>query len=289
MLKDLNDAVDYIEKRLMDDMAIEDVAKYVGESDYHFRKIFQAISKVSLSEYIKKRKLSMANHNLVQGESVTSVAFKYGYQSVEGFSRAFKAWSGLLPSEAAKTKSIMSFPKLSFFIDVKGGENMEVKIVEMPAFTFAGVQKRVPMQFEGVNNAIADLYRSITDEQYEEMERLQNLTPKEIVNVSYDADGEFIKEEGDLTHLIGVLTTKDDISSILDTISMPKHTWAVFANEGDFPLKLQNTYAKIASEWFPSSNYEAVQLPAFSFTIMDDEKEDYAYSEIWTPVKEKSN
>ena len=89
---------------------------------------------------------------------------------------------------------------------------MEYKIVEKPTFTFAGVSKRVPLQFEGVNNTILELAQSITEEQKEEMHRLQNIEPYEIVNVSYESDTDFLQEAGELTHLIGVLTTKNDIS-----------------------------------------------------------------------------
>ncbi len=78
MIDDLNKALDYIEDNLTNDLSIENIAKYVGISDYHFRKIFQAISGMPLSEYIKKRKLSSANVDLKNGESVTEVAFKYG-------------------------------------------------------------------------------------------------------------------------------------------------------------------------------------------------------------------
>ena len=163
---------------------------------------------------------------------------------------------------------------------------MEVRIKEMSAFTIAGVSRRVPMQFEGVNNAIVELAESITEEQRNEMHRLQNIEPKQIVNASYDADENFLKEEGGLTHTIGVLTTERDISPALDTVSIDAHTWAVFPNEGEFPETLQNTMARTYSEWLPSSNYEVVDAPSFSFTLMDDEKENHAYSEVWIPVKE---
>ena len=162
---------------------------------------------------------------------------------------------------------------------------MEVRIKEMSAFTIAGVSRRVPMQFEGVNNAIVELAESITEEQRNEMHRLQNIEPKQIVNASYDADENFLKEEGGLTHTIGVLTTERDISPALDTVSIDAHTWAVFPNEGEFPETLQNTMARTYSEWLPSSNYEVVDAPSFSFTLMDDEKENHAYSEVWIPVK----
>lgn len=164
---------------------------------------------------------------------------------------------------------------------------MDYKIVEMPSFKFAGVSKRVPMQFEGVNNAIKELANSITQEQREAMYAIQNIEPYEVVNVSYEHEHNFMKDEGELTHLIGVLTTEENASELLDVIEVLACTWAVFPNEGPFPETLQQTYAKTYSEWLPVSNYEVVQLPGFSFTKMDEEKENYAYSEIWMPVRKK--
>src|SRR5690625_5445901 len=71
MLKTLNDVIDYIEDNLEEGIRLEDVAKYIGESDYHFRKIFQYISGMPLSEYIKKRKLSQAGQELVEDRKST--------------------------------------------------------------------------------------------------------------------------------------------------------------------------------------------------------------------------
>ena len=89
----------------------------------------------------------------------------------------------------------------------KGG-SVEYRIVDMPAFRFAGVSARVPLQYEGENPAIARLAESVTDEQRAEMRRLMDLDPREVVNVSWDSDTDFQREEGELTHLIGVLTTR---------------------------------------------------------------------------------
>lgn len=164
---------------------------------------------------------------------------------------------------------------------------MEFRIVEKPAFNLVGVSKRVPMQFEGVNNEIVKLAQSITDEQRQEMHSLQNIEPFEIVNASYDADAHFLKEEGYLTHLIGVLTTENKVSENLQIVPVEACTWAVFPNEGPFPYTLQSTMARIYSEWLPSSDYEVINAPSFSFTKMDKHKKDYAYSEVWTPVRKK--
>lgn len=287
MLKELNQIMDYIEEHLTDDLSLGSISGYAGTSDYHLRTVFFHLSGMTLKEYVKNRKLSEANKDLLNGEKVTDIAFKYGYQSVDGFTRAFKKWCGFLPSDAIKKRTSKSFPKLSFIITVKGGTSMEFRIEDKPVFHLAGVSKRVPMQFQGVNNEIVKLAQSITEEQRKEMHALQNITPYEIVNASYNADANFLKEEGDLTHLIGVLTTQTQISDALDKVRVEACTWAVFPNEGPFPSTLQETMAKTYSEWLPTSDYEIIQAPSFSFTKMNERVKDYAYSEIWIPVRKK--
>ncbi|GAA0751972.1 AraC family transcriptional regulator [Clostridium sartagoforme] len=288
MLHELNHVIDYIEDHITDDnLSLEIISEYAGVSDYHFRKIFFYLSGLTLNEYIKNRKLSEANKDLLNGEKVTDVALKYGYQSMDGFTRAFKKWSSFLPSDSIKKGISKSFPKLSFIITVKGGISMEFRIEDKQAFNLVGVSKRVPMQFQGVNNEIVKLAQSITDEQRKEMHSLQNIEPYEIINASYEADANFLKEEGDLTHLIGVLTTENEVSNLLEKVPVKACTWAIFPNEGPFPSTLQETMAKIYSEWLPSSNYELINAPTFSFTKMNEHKKDYAYSEVWIPVAKK--
>ena len=286
MIIELNDVIDYIEEHLTDNLSLEMISEYAGVSDFHFRKIFFYLAGVTLSEYIKNRRLSAASMDLLDGERVTDVAMKYGYQ-LDAFSRAFKKWSGNLPSEIIKKGISKTFPKLSFIIKVKGGKILEFRIVDKPAFILVGVTKRVPMQFEGINQEIVKLAKSITNEQKEKMHSLQNIEPYEIVNTSYEADANFLKEEGKLTHLIGVLTTKNHINNSLEKVHVPAYTWAVFPNEGPFPSTLQNTMAKVYSEWLPSSKYEVINAPTFSFTKMNKEEKDDAYSEVWIPVRRK--
>ncbi|MDH6311984.1 AraC family transcriptional regulator [Parabacteroides sp. PFB2-10] len=286
MLEELNRVIDYIEEHLTDEISLESVADYARVSDFHFRKVFFYLSGMTLSEYIKNRRLSEANKDLLAGERVIDVAFKYGYESTDGFTRAFKKWSGLLPSDVIKKKTSKIFPKFSFKIVITGGISMEFRIESKPAFNFFGVSKRIPMQFEGVNNEIVKLIQIITEEQRNEMREIQNIAPFEILNISYDADAKFMKEEGDLTHMIGVMST-EEASKQLEKLSVEAGLWAVFPNEGIFPSTLQQTWARIYSEWLLSSNYELIDNPSFSFTKMDELKKDYAYSEIWIPIKRK--
>ena len=109
MLKELNQVIDYIEEHLTDDLSLEEISEYAGVSDYHLRMVFFYLSGLTLSEYIKNRRLSEANKDLLHGEKVTDVAFKYGYQSIDGFTRAFKKWSGFLPSDVIKKALVNPF------------------------------------------------------------------------------------------------------------------------------------------------------------------------------------
>lgn len=278
--------MDYIEEHLTEEISGKDISKIVGISDYHFKRMFSYMAGMSLKEYIKNRRLSVANGELIDGAKVTDVAYKYGFQSIEGFSRAFREWNGFLPSEVAKNKIQKSFPKFSFFIDIKGGKSMEFKIEKKAKFTIVGVSKRVPIQFEGENHAIIELAQSITDQQRKEMHQLADLYPHQVLNVSYDFDDGYLEEKGDLTHMIGFATTKDNPFDDLEQLSIEESLWAIFPNEGPFPSTLQETMAKIYSEWLPSSEYEVVDLPGISFTNHTSSSEN-VYSEIWMAVKEK--
>ncbi|MBM7711176.1 AraC family transcriptional regulator [Enterococcus xiangfangensis] len=286
MIQELNRLMEYIEEHLTQEISIAEVAKQIGISEYHLKRTFSFIAGISLIDYIKNRRLAMANKDLVEGELVTDVAFKYRYQSVEGFSRAFREWSGSLPSEVIKSRQQKSFPRRSFFIDVKGGVSMDFKIEEKEAFNLVGVSKRVPVQFEGENNAIQELAQSITAQQKTEMHELGDLYPQRVLNASYAFDEARMEERGDLTHVICFATTKENHFADLTQLQVAKHTWAVFPNQGPFPQTLQDTWGKIYSEWLPSSDYELVQAPEISFTNFDDGIEN-CYSEIWLAVKAK--
>ena len=288
MLRELNEAMAYIEAHLDEEDLPEKLAGAVGTADCQLRTVFWALTGMTLGEYIRSRRLSEANRALLQGQPVTEVAYRYGYRSVDGFTRAFKRWSGMLPSQAAAQKQAKMSQPLKFVVTIQGGKTMNYRITELPAFSFAGVSRRVPLQFEGVNNAIVELAESITEAQRQEMHRLQDLEPRRVVNVSYASDTGFLEEAGELTHLIGVLTTRADIGCGLERLPMEAHTWAVFPNEGPFPETLQNTMAGIYAEWLPGADYELALSFSFSFTEMDPARPGWAYSEVWVPVVKKT-
>lgn len=286
MLQNLNELMDYIEEHLLTEVNIREMARAVGISEYHLKRTFSFLAGMSLTDYIKRRRLACANQDLLHGEKVTDLAFKYGYHSVEGFSRAFREFSGYLPSETIKNRQQTVFPRLTFYIDVRGGVSMDVKIEQKAAFHLVGVTKEVPIQFEGENQAIRELAAAITDEQRAEMHRLADLDPYQVLNASYDFDEDRMSEKGSLMHLIGVATTKDNCCEGLVQVAVASHTWAVFPNKGPFPQILQETWGRIYSEWLPTVPYELAPAPEISFTRFDGDQEE-RYSEIWIAIKEK--
>lgn len=289
MLRRMNEAMDYIDSHITEELDETKIEQITGTSIYHFRRLFSLLAGVTLGEYIRNRKLSNATFDLLhEGMSVTEVAFKYGYESVDGFSRAFKQWAGISPSEVNQEVNLKAFPKLSFQLTIQGGTDMDYRIEDKDAFKIVGVSKRVPLQFEGENQEIIKLAQSITEEQRVKMRSFANVEPFQVVNASYNFDENRMEEKGSLDHMIGVMTTIESDFKGFDVVEVPALTWAKFSCRGEFPKVMQETWGKIFSEWLPSSNYELVEAPEISFT-KDLSDLDNVYSEIWVAVKKKDN
>lgn len=287
MLKELNRVIELLEEQLLEEVDIALLARESGVSEYHLKRTFRFLAGVSIPEYVKYRRLALANEALVKGKSVTSVAFTYGFQSVEGFSRAFKSWTNFSPSEAKQSGRQKSYPPLKFLIDVKGGISMEFRIEKKPAFQLVGVTKRVPIQFEGVNQEIMALAQSITAKQRAHMHELGDLYPNQVVNASYDFSEGRLAEQGELTQLIGFVTSQENPYDDLETVGVTAHTWVVFPSQGAYPQSLQETWANAFAQWLPSSDYQLADAPEISFTKLEEDLSN-VYNELWLAVEPKS-
>ena len=286
MLKDMNEALRYIEDHLDGEIDFNKVAAIAGVSEFHFRKMFSYLSGMGLSSYIRSRRLSQAAIDLQREQRVLDVAVKYGYDSADGFSRAFREWSGMSPSEVKNSDRFKAFPRLTFQLTIQGGMDMEYRIAEKDAFKLVGIKRRVPIVFEGTNPEIMKIAQSITAEQRRQLQQWRNTDVQTVVNASLNFDDGRLEEKGELDHLVGSITTLKDDFEDFDVVEVPAGSWAIFSLEGPFPQKLQDTWGKIFSDWLPSSNYELVDGPEISFNgEMADLQE--VYSEIWIPVKKR--
>ncbi|MBQ7059357.1 MAG: AraC family transcriptional regulator [Firmicutes bacterium] len=135
-------AIDYIEDHLTEEINYEEVAGTAFSSSYHFQRLFSLLSGYTLGEYIRMRRLTLAGHDLVYGHKVLETALKYGYDSPESFSKAFKNFHGITPSMArTKEAKLNSFSKLSISIQLIGGNQMNYQIIKKPAMTLVGFKR----------------------------------------------------------------------------------------------------------------------------------------------------
>jgi len=287
-LSSMNNALSYIEEHLTEDIDFNQLAKIALSSEYHFKRMFSFLSGISLSEYIRRRRLTLAALELKNsGLKIIDVAVKYGYGSADAFSRAFHAMHGILPSEArSESARIKAYPRMTFQLSIQGGCEMNYRIVEKEPFKLVGFKKRVPIIFNGANPEIAKMYELLTPEVITRLKALSNVEPIGIISASTNFSDGRMEEKGELDHYIGVATSSNDTESF-DVLEVEANTWAVFESIGPFPETLQNVWGRIYSEWFPSSGYESVEGPEILWNESKDTSNPKYRSEIWIPVKKK--
>lgn len=288
-LTSMNKALEYIEENLTDELDYSQISKIAFCSEYHFKRMFSFLAGISLSEYIRRRRLTLAaielkNKNL----RIIDIAVKYGYISADSFSRAFQNLHGILPSEARKEDAqIKAYPKMTFQLSIKGGNEMNYKIVEKQSFKIVGFKKRVSTVFKGINPEIADMTSLLTPEIIKQLKSISNVEPLGIISASTNFSEERMEGKGELDHYIGVASNSDDTASF-DVLNVNSGTWAVFEAIGPFPETLQDVWGRIYSEWFPSSGYEAVIGPEILWNENPDTGNPKYKSQIWIPVRKKA-
>lgn len=285
VLAKFNDAMAYIERNLIDDIDMDKISLMAGCSEYHFRRMFSFLAGMPLGEYIRRRRLSLAG-KILQTEQVKVIdlALELGYESPEAFSKAFQSMHGVTPSKAKKEDvELKNLPPMTFQLTIKGGIEMNYRIVNKESFYIVGFKKRITMQFEGTNPQMDTLTKKLTPEVISELKGLCDTEPKGILSVSANFSDR-TTEGSELDQYIGVAAS-EMVSSNYDILQVDASTWAVFKTVGAFPYAIQETWAKIYSEWFPSSGYELTGGPELLWNETPDTSRPDYKSEIWIPVR----
>ena len=287
-LKSMNEALNYIEENLSNDIEYSEVAKIALCSEYHFQRMFSFLAGVTLSEYIRRRRLTHAALELINSSiKIIDVAVKYGYSSADSFTRAFQSLHGITPSEARnKGQLLKAYPRMTFQLTIKGGIEMNYRIEEKAAFSIVGIKKRVPIIFNGVNPEITAMWKSLDHETISNLKELSNVEPLGLLSASTNFSDGRMEEKGELDHYIGVATTRECPVNFAG-LEVPHSTWAVFEAVGPFPDTLQDVWGRIYSEWFPSSTYELAEGPEILWNESKDITSPKFKSEIWIPVSNK--
>ncbi|MHC3389144.1 AraC family transcriptional regulator [Streptomyces lavendulocolor] len=284
MLEGLNQAMEHIERHLDQRIETADLARIAVTSEYHFRRLFSALAGMPLSEYVRRRRLTVAGAEVLDGErTLLEVAVRYGYSSGEAFARAFRAMHGVGPGEARRNGApLRSQPRMSFRLVVEGSGSMQYKVVEKDAFRVVGRKARVPLVHEGMNPAIAAFVRGLGRETLERIESLSDQEPRGIVSASDDLH-ESRAEGTELDYYHGAVSGAE-VPEDMDALAVPAGTWAVFESSGPFPQTLQHLWRDVFTQWFPSNPYRSRPGPEILRTRLSQDGA-RADAELWIPVE----
>lgn len=284
-LDNMNRAIDYIETHLNDKMNYEAIAQTACCSVYHFQRMFTFMTDQTLSEYVRRRKMTQAAFELQNSAvKIVDIALKFGYDSPEAFTRAFQQLHGITPSAARKFGSnVKAFPRISFQLTVKGASEMNYKIVEKEAFTVYGIEGIFDTENGENLRAIPAFWG----------ECCENGSYTKLVQSSYFPMGVnavcgYRKAEGTrFPYMLCVLKTALSDPTGYTVVEVPKATWAIFRNEphdtNETPSAVQGLTSRVFTDWLPTANYDVVD--GFDFEMYYYHVDGSCHEEIWVRVK----
>lgn len=269
----ITDAIIYMEENLTNDIDIHDIADKANVSSFYFQKIFNALCGFTVGEYIRNRRLTLAAQELCSTDiKVIDVALKYGYDSPDGFARAFAKFHGVSPSLAREQGcKLNSFAPLKMKLILEGGTMLEYKIVEKAQFTVMGKGYKINM--ETAYDEIPRIWK-------EHMESGGNKVVCGAYGICMESDGTSFEY-----YIADNYISWNEVPEGYETKVIPAGTWAVFPCRGPLPNALQDVNTRIWSEWMPAckayklaGNYNIEMYAPLS------KNPDGDYNEIWIPV-----
>ena len=273
----LNDAISYIEGHLTDSIDTDQLGRIACCSAYHFQRMFSYMAGIPLSEYIRRRKMSLAAVDLQEKNiKIIEVAGKYGYSSPTAFNRAFQSVHGIAPSAVwNEGASIKSFPAITFKITVKGAEEMNYRIESREAFRIVGVSVPLHKDIEENFTVIPSKWAEVSmNGTLQKLIGLMDTPPMGVLGISLCNDEEAWK------YYISVSSSKD--ADGLEEYTVPAATWAIFSGTGT-NQSIQELERRIVTEWLPTSGYEYGSAPDIVEVYLNPDPANAQY-EVWIPV-----
>ncbi len=294
----IQNAVNYIENHLTEDIDYEQAARESCSSSFHFQRVFSILCGMTLGEYIRSRRLSCAGTELAAtGARVIDIAAKYGYESPESFAKAFQKFHGITPSQARMDGAVLkSFSRLSIKISLEGGTVMNYRMEEKPQMILTGYKRR----FAGDPNDKKDQDEAFTCEtrlmQYilQGASREHTDTWNVLTNFGDGGYDFYIAsrlpswELRDFDENIGAFAKN------FEHLVIPAGKYLICETERRrYPMCLvEDLRRKAVTEWLPSSGYTLRDAPELDlihwFWEEGNEKlNNSRYCEIWLPIEKK--
>lgn len=268
----MNDAIDYVESHLLSEINPEEISRIMACPFTVFQRSFIQITGIPLSEYIRRRKLTCAAYELQNSdEKIIDIAMKYGYESSDAFSVAFKRLHGIVPSAVRKTDVKLTFYcRLRFALTIKGVDRMDYKLFNRGAFKVIGIRRITP--YGGGTWAIIK-----SDGSADNMAKL--------CGHMFDLGLCFgFGEDGSNDYMCGLEWEKEDIPG-LESFAYPPATWLLFEAEGKISDQVLNSvWQRINNEFLPQSKYRKSGLPTIEKYVFWDDAADICKVEILIPA-----
>lgn len=258
----MNSVISYIEDNLDSDIGFEKIARVAGCSSYHFQRMFSFITDIPLSEYIRRRRMTLAAYELQNSDiKIIDIAIKYGYNSPNSFTRAFQNMHGVTPSTARKTSvQLKAYPRISFQISIQGDVEMNYKIVEAKESKLFGTSIEVSFingnGYEDIDEYIKNSWQSGLRER---IRAAAGYGPESINNNKLLGIALYgFKEDGTYRFMLTAEYPPKGVTKEFEVLDIPEATWVVFCTSCDEDEEL-DTVTKIwkrLPEWFQATGYE---------------------------------
>ena len=288
----LNKVAKYIEDNLTNDIQMDSLAKIVYCSVYEFSRIFSFAAGMSVSEYIRRRRLSQAVFDIQNGsESIVDISLKYCYESQATFTRAFKELHGQTPATARKNGiTLKTYPKIIFKLIIRGVTEMDFRIENKESFKIIGQKSEWggPGDWERFYQTFGSIFENAGKKSYYKAPFWHVGAYKFTPEGSYFHD-EVKNNPTGCSCIIGALYDGEPLEDGLSLEEFPATTWAVFKVVSDPANNATGkTYDKAMTEWFPVSNYKRYDnLPYLEVYAIPTEEGKVRYDEVWIPVLSK--
>ena len=282
-LKNLSNAIDYIENNLAGEISYEEAAKIACCSTYYFERMFTYVAGISLSEYIRRRRMTQAAFDLQTTDmKVLDAALKYGYASPTSFNRAFQSVHGISPISAKIQGSVLNaYPPLKFSVKVTGGNVMSYRVEEKEAIRIVGI--RIPLTFDmEENKKIVPPFwsKALKSSQFPKICSLSNQSPEGVLGVTA------CQSSDEIYYYIAAATDKPAPKDMFE-YEIPAAAWVIFESDGRFKESIQSIFRRFLTEWLPFSGYTYAELPDIEVYPISRERPQEGHSEVWIAVKKE--
>lgn len=265
----LNDVIKYIETNLTENISINNICQILCVNEYTVYRIFNFITGISLTEYIRNRRLSMAGIELINSNiKIIDLSLKYGYDSPISFSRAFKKFHGIKPSQVKHNSSFLkNFPPFTFVNDISNNMELDFRIQEENELNLYSIYKKCNLP---------DI-KVIAPKFWKDLDLSNNYTSL-FANTSFgiiEYDEHFPNPKTAKYHIASKQYFKGS-----SKFTIPKSTWAVFNIEEINGETMSNLGFYVYKNWIPYSGYNIRNIPELEVYYQD-------HTEWWLPIEKK--